>query len=86
MMQVAIQAGKLAASFHSLNDINTTSPYFSDLVPLYYYLLRSLQNDLVDKNFTSNEDFKGDLDKTFVGKDQKYYSCLFLFIFLRFSI
>lgn len=78
-MQEALQVGKLATSFRSLNDINTTPPYFLDLVPSYYNLLRSLQNVLVGKNFTSNENFKGDLDKTFVGKDQKYYSSYFSF-------
>ncbi|GFX97709.1 mariner Mos1 transposase [Trichonephila clavipes] len=54
-------------------DTMTDPPYSSDLAPSDYYLLRSLQNSLDGKTFTSNEEVKNHLDQFFASKDQKFY-------------
>ncbi|GFU79175.1 mariner Mos1 transposase [Trichonephila clavipes] len=48
-------------------------PYSPDLAPSDYYLLRSLQNYLDGKIFTSNEEVKNHLDQFFASKDQNFY-------------
>ncbi|XP_046815308.1 histone-lysine N-methyltransferase SETMAR-like [Vespa crabro] len=49
------------------------APYYLELASSDYYLLRSLQNFLDGKTFTSNELVKYHLVRFFVRKHQKFY-------------
>ena len=48
-------------------------PYSSDLAPLDYHLLRSLQNYLNGKYFDNDEVIQKQLVQFFAGKGQKFY-------------
>ena len=48
-------------------------PYSPGLVPLDYYLFRSLQNSLNGKTFNDDEAVKSHLIQFIADKDQKFY-------------
>ena len=48
-------------------------PYSPDLAPSDYFLFRSLQNSLNDKNFNNDDDIKSYLIQFFANKNQKFY-------------
>ena len=47
--------------------------YSPDLAPSDYFLLRSLQNSLNDKNFNNDDDIKSYLIQFFANKNRKFY-------------
>ena len=53
-------------------DVLPHPPYSPDLAPSDYFLFRSLQNSLNDKNF-NNDDIKSYLIQFFANKNQKFY-------------
>ena len=48
-------------------------PYIPDLTPSDYHLFRSLQNDLNEKTFDSNEAVKNESIQLFASKNQTFY-------------
>ena len=54
-------------------EVMSHPPYSTDLAPSNYHLLRSLQNFLNGKKFSSNDDLKSHLAAYFAVKDQKFY-------------
>ena len=53
-------------------DVLPHPPYSPDLAPSHYFLFRSLQNSLNDKNF-NNDDIKSYLIQFFANKNHKFY-------------
>ena len=47
--------------------------YSSDLAPPDYYLFRSLENNLTEKTFDSNEAVKNELIQFFASRNQTFY-------------
>ena len=54
-------------------DVLPHPPYSPDLAPSDYFLFRSLQNSLNDKNFNNDDDIKSYLIQFFANKNQKFY-------------
>ena len=54
-------------------DVLPHPPYSPDLAPSDYFLFRSLQNSLNDKNFNNDDDIKSYLIQFFANKNHKFY-------------
>ena len=54
-------------------DVLPHPPYSPDLSSSDYFLFRSLQNSLNDKNFNNDNDIKSYLIQFFANKNQKFY-------------
>ena len=54
-------------------EVMSHPPYSPDLAPSDYHLFRSLQNFLIGKNFSNNDDLKSQLAEFFAIKDQKFH-------------
>ena len=54
-------------------DVLPHPPYSPDLAPSDYFLFRSLQNFLNDKNFNNDDDIKSYLIQFFANKNQKFH-------------
>ena len=54
-------------------DVLPHPPYSPHLAPSDYFLFRSLQNSLNDKNFNNDNDIKSYLIQFFATKNQKFY-------------